>query len=77
MQIQYTGNASVRRVGSYTWSKENKFIQDVKEVETAANLLTYPRDEFKAVGEVSKEVIKFLNNKSKSALVNIKKGDKK
>ena len=69
MKIKYTGKASVRRIEKYSWSSENGFVQDVMEVELAANLLTYPRNEFEAVGEVSKAVMNCIEGKITPALV--------
>jgi len=39
--IEFIGGPVVRMIDSYCWSAENGFVQDV-DVETAANLITYP-----------------------------------
>ena len=41
IQIKFTGHSGIRKLGNYVWNSENNYVQEV-DVETAANLITYP-----------------------------------
>jgi len=60
MRIRYIGNATVRRIGRYSWNAENDFVQDVEEPQFATELLTYPTPQFEAVDAVSEDVVSFV-----------------
>lgn len=47
MRIRWTGAKVVRRVvGEYEWSRKTGFVQDVRDPELAAELLTSPGEKF-------------------------------
>lgn len=46
MRIQYVGLAGIRLIRDYRWEEGNGFVADV-DAQTAAELLTYPRPDFR------------------------------
>lgn len=46
--IRFVGHAGIREIENYRWDPENNHVCPV-DVETAANLLTYPRPDFHLV----------------------------
>lgn len=50
MRIRYVG-IGIRIIEPFVWNKENDYIVDVPDIEQAAELLTYPGEQFQAVDE--------------------------
>lgn len=58
MKFLYVPKSGVRRVGQIVWDAENEYVADVKDVELAVTLVTYPSDQFKLVKANKTEIKK-------------------
>lgn len=53
IRVRYVGTAKAREVGAYRWSAENGYVARVDDPETVLNLMTYPRNQFELVDDIS------------------------
>ena len=53
MKVKYVGLATVRIVGTYTWNRENEYVQEVTEEDVLNDLLTNPQGDFELIDEQS------------------------
>jgi len=63
--VRYIGLSTVRIIQPYVWNEENKYVQDVP-LEKAAELVTYPGQQFELVDQAEMpEIVSFVEGDSR------------
>lgn len=57
IRVRYVGTAAVREIGALRWDSSNGYMCDVDDPEMLLNLMTYPRNQFELVDQISLEEV--------------------